>query len=81
LGKPNGFSRERFVVNNCRFRVFKNFVVDCTTDYNFDMDCSASASSNARCERLVSGRWELAVSNSAVGIAIRQFKNKDAWKS
>jgi hypothetical protein len=44
-------------VNNYRFMVLRNFVVDCTIDYNFDMACTASASSYAR---LVSSRWELA---------------------
>jgi hypothetical protein len=38
-------------VNNCRLRVFMNFVVDCTIDYNFDMACTASVSSNARCDQ------------------------------
>jgi hypothetical protein len=30
-----------------------NFVIDCTIDYNFDMACTASASSNARGDRPV----------------------------
>jgi hypothetical protein len=48
---PRMNEHNTFVVNNCRFRVFMNFVVDCTIDYNFDMACTASTSSNARCDQ------------------------------
>jgi hypothetical protein len=68
------------VVNNCRFRVFMNFVVDCTIDYNFTSLVRRQLAPTHDETRLVSSRWERPVSISAVRIPIRQFKNKDAWK-